>query len=78
LINNCLNNKMKNNRQESIFSNFDLATKKNSSMKKAITTDVNILLNRVRLDKKKKQKKKLFFLGLLLTVICSFVIFAIT
>jgi hypothetical protein len=39
------------------------------------TTNVNILLNRVRLDKKRSFKKKIIFLFLLMIVIGFFFIF---
>ena len=41
------------------------------------TTNVNILLNRVRLDKKRDLKKKLIFLSLLVSIISVIVIFAL-
>tara|TARA_B100001173_G_scaffold92486_1_gene79996 strand:- start:131 stop:340 length:210 start_codon:yes stop_codon:yes gene_type:complete len=41
------------------------------------TTNVNILLNRVRLDRKKDLKKKIIFLSLLVSVISIAVIFAV-
>ena len=41
------------------------------------TTDVNILLNRVRLDKKKTFKKNIFVSLLLACLICSISIFVI-
>ena len=39
------------------------------------TTNVNILLNRVRLDKKKELRKKLIFLVFFTAIISSLVIF---
>ena len=41
------------------------------------TTNINILLNRVRLDKKKVLKQKIFFTALFLTVVSAIVIFFI-
>ncbi len=41
------------------------------------TTNVNILLNRVRLDKKRDFYKKLFFLSLLISVISIIVILTV-
>ena len=49
---------------------------KNSQTNKAKTTDINILLNRVRINKKKEFKKRIFFLSvavvLLFITIVSF------
>ena len=41
------------------------------------TTNVNILLNRVRLDKKKMFRKKIFFVTLLGTLLGAIIIFTI-
>ncbi|MDC3099154.1 hypothetical protein OA337_01140 [Candidatus Pelagibacter sp.] len=43
----------------------------NLSSKEIKTTDVNILLNRVRLDKKKTFKKNIIVSLLLVTLVCS-------
>ncbi len=37
------------------------------------TTDVNILLNRVRLDRKKNLKKKIFISVIFVSLICSLI-----
>ena len=55
---------MKNNRQINLF-NIGLIEKRNIRSDKVKTTNVNILLNRVRLDKQKDFKKKLNFLSIL-------------
>ena len=44
---------------------------KNKEIDKIKTTNVNILLNRVRLDKKKTLKKKIFFSVILITLVGS-------
>ena len=49
----------------------------NSSSNEIRTTDVNILLNRVRLDKKKTFKKNLIFSILLVGLICSIAFYLI-
>jgi hypothetical protein len=54
-----------------------LAEEKNSQNLKIKTTNVNILLNRVKLDERKDVKKKLIFLGLLLSLISLVGFFAI-
>ena len=46
----------------------------NSSSKEIKTTDVNILLNRVRLDKKKTFKKNIIVSLLSVNLICSIAI----
>ena len=47
----------------------------NRSRKQMKTTDVNILLNRVRLDKKKTFKKNILFSFLLICLVSSISIF---
>ena len=55
---------MKYNRQINLF-NIGLIEKRNIRSDKVKNTNVNILFNRVRLDKKKDFKKKLNFLSIL-------------
>ena len=50
-------------------SSTDLSSKKNVSLDEIKTTNVNILLNRVRIEKKNDFKKKIFFSFLMLVVI---------
>ena len=50
---------------------------KNLTEKTIKTTNVNVLLNRVKLDKKKYLRKKIIFLSLLVFVICVISLFAI-
>ena len=50
---------------------------KHSSLEKRATTDINILLNRVKLNKKRDQKKNLIFFSLLVLTISLFTIFTI-
>ena len=52
-------------------------TEKNLLNNRNKTTNVNILLNRVRLDRKKDTRKKIIFLLLLLLVISAVSIFAV-
>ena len=55
--------------------NLDTTSKKefeNNSMK---TTNVNILLNRVRLDKKREIKKKIYFSLILVSLISTLIIY---
>jgi len=68
---------MKKSSQDTKLFDSDVATNNNFSTEKTKTTNVNILLNRVRLDKKKYLKKRLIFLTLLVSVISMITIFAI-
>jgi hypothetical protein len=45
---------------------------KNSTLRQYKTTNVNVLLNRVRLDKKKSYRKKILFSVILLLIIGTF------
>ena len=54
--------------------NKEISSDKNLSSNEIKTTDVNILLNRVRLDKKKTFKKNIIVSLLLVGLICSIVI----
>ena len=49
--------------------NTDLSLKTDVSLDEIKTTNVNILLNRVRIEKKNDFKKKIFFSFLMVTVI---------
>ena len=61
------------------FTNFtnDNLTSENSSSEQIKTTDVNILLNRVRLDKKKNFQKNILISILLIGLVCSITTFFI-
>ena len=65
---------MKKNDQNSDLFNSNLKINTNLEIDKIKTTNVNILLNRVRLDKKKQIRKKLFLIGLI-SLILSLVLF---
>ena len=68
---------MKNGSQSSFLRKSDF-TKDNSSISKKTTTDVNILLNRVRLNEKQNLKKQLTFLTLLILTTVLFGVFVIS
>ena len=53
------------------------SSEENLSINEIKTTDVNILLNRVKLDKKKTFKKNILFSLLLVSLICSIAFFFI-
>ncbi len=55
----------------------DIPQDKDTSSNQPKTTDVNILLNRVRLDKKKTFKKNILVSLLVVSLVCSITIFLI-
>ena len=57
--------------------NKERSSGENSSNNKIKTTDVNILLNRVRLDKKKTLKKNILVSLMLAGLVCSIAIYFI-
>ena len=59
-------------RDPSLYEN-DLEPRKDLYLESYKTTNVNILLNRVRLDKKKSLRKKLFFSTILLAVVSGLI-----
>ena len=51
---------------------FDTSKKnKNKSLEKIKTTNVNILLNRVRLDEKRIFKKRILFASIFILLLCT-------
>ena len=66
---------MKKNYQDTLF-NSDINPDKNIELN-VKTTNVNILLNRVRLDKKKVLKKRIIFSTILVFLVSSLAIFFI-
>ena len=52
---------MKKNDQDTSLFNTDIAKNKDFEVDKIKTTNINILLNRVRLDQKKTLKKRIIF-----------------
>ena len=63
--------------QNSQLLNCDSDINENQTLVKVKTTNVNILLNRVRLDKKEVLKKKLIFIFLVFSIVGLVTIFAI-
>ena len=57
--------------------NKNSSSTEDTSINQIKTTDVNILLNRVRLDKKKTFKKKILVSLLTVGLVCSITIFLI-
>ena len=60
---------MKKNNQDINLFNSDISSDKYLDQDKIKTTNVNILLNRVRLDKKRILRKKFFFSFILISVV---------
>ena len=55
----------------------DKISTENKSNNQTRTTDINILLNRVKLEKKKNLKKNIIVSLLLVTLVCSIAIYLI-
>ena len=66
---------MKNNDQETTLLNSDIVLNKDLKKNNYKTTNVNILLNRVRLDKKRTFKKRFIFSIFLVAVISSLIVY---
>ena len=69
---------MKRNYQDTKLHNSNISVDKNLETDKIKTTNVNILLNRVRLDKKKTLRKRIIFSMLIVSIISSLIVFFIT
>ena len=75
-INNyCLNTVVKKNDQELTLLNTDIVSDKDLEKNNYKTTNINILLNRVRLDKKRTLKKRIIFSIFLVAAISSLIIY---
>ncbi len=68
---------MKKNDQDTSLFNTDIARNKDFEVDKIKTTNVNILLNRVRLDKKRTLKKRIVFSIILAGLVSSLAIYFI-
>ena len=68
---------MKKDYKETTLFKSETATNKDLETDKIKTTNVNILLNRVRLDRKKALKKRIVFSVFLAAIVSSFVIYFI-
>ena len=68
---------MKKNDQDIISTNPDIASNKATEFDKIKTTNVNILLNRVRLDQKRALKKRIVFSIVLAGLVSSLAIYFI-
>ena len=68
---------MKKKDQDSTLFNIDTARNKDFEVDKIKTTNVNILLNRVRLDQKRTLKKRIVFSIILAGLVSSLAIYFI-
>ena len=68
---------MKNDDQEITLLESDITSNKDQKKNNFKTTNVNILLNRVRLDKKRTFKKRIVFSFFLVAVISSLAVYFI-
>ena len=68
---------MKKNDQDTTLFNTDIARNKDFEVDKIKTTNVNILLNRVRLDQKRTLKKRIVFSIILAGLVSSLAIYFI-
>ena len=68
---------MKKNQQDTSSFNNEIASNKDFEVDKIKTTNVNILLNRVRLDQKRTLKKRIVFSIILAGLVSSLAIYFI-
>ena len=68
---------MKKNDQDTSLFNIDIARNKDFEADKIKTTNVNVLLNRVRLDQKRTLKKRIVFSIILAGLVSSLAIYFI-
>ena len=68
---------MKKNDQDNSLFNTDIGSNKGFEVDKIKTTNVNILLNRVRLDQKKTLKKRIIFSIILASLVSTLAIYFI-
>ncbi len=68
---------MKKNDQDTSLFNTDIARNKDFEVDKIKTTNVNVLLNRVRLDQKRTLKKRIVFSIILAGLVSSLAIYFI-
>ena len=68
---------MKKNDQDTSLFNTDIARNKDFEVDKIKTTNVNILLNRVRLDQKRTLKKRIVFSIILAGLVSTLAIYFI-
>ena len=77
ITNQCLNNIVKKNDQDITLLETNINSNKDFKKDNYKTTNVNILLNRVRLDKKRSFKKKITISFFLITIITALTVYFI-
>ena len=77
ITNQCLNDVVKKEDQELTLLDSNISSKKDFKKDNYKTTNVNILLNRVRLDKKKSFKKRITISFFLVTIITALTVYFI-
>ena len=77
ITNQCLNDVVKKDDQELTLLDSDISSKKDFKKDTYKTTNVNILLNRVRLDKKRTFKKRIIISFFLVTIITTLTVYFI-
>ena len=77
MVNSCLNVIVKKDDQEITLLESDITSNKDLKKNNFKTTNVNILLNRVRLDKKRTFKKRIIFSFFLVAVLSSLAVYFI-
>ena len=68
---------MKNKNDRNTLFDENPVANQNLPIEKIKTTNVNILLNRVKLDEKKDFKKKIVFVSIMMSVLLGFGIFSV-
>ena len=77
IVNYCFNIVVKNDDQEIALLNSNIASNTNLKKDNFKTTNVNILLNRVRLDRKRTFKKRIIFSIFLVALVSSLTVYFI-
>jgi hypothetical protein len=75
--NQCLNEIVKKEDQELTLLDSDISSKKDFTKDSYKTTNVNILLNRVRLDKKRSFKKRIIISFFLISILTTLTVYFI-
>ena len=73
--NNCFNNDVKKSDHDNVLFENEPKEKQNLYSENFKTTNVNILLNRVRLDKKRTLKKRIFFSFILIFIVSALAVY---
>ena len=77
ITNQCLNDVVKKEDQELTLLDTDISSKRDFKKDSYKTTNVNILLNRVRLDKKRSFKKRIIISFFLISILTTLTVYFI-